>query len=253
MIMILPLSKAGLMGFLSLIIIVAIAWWHPWIQSPSLYVALGDVFASGTIYEGKTQLSYVDYLGQKLIQTSVVQSYNKAFTQSTMTSHQLLRMVSEDSWAIQGKGVVQLSTMLKASKIITISIGLNDWIDHMEWDRVLNEIAFDEEVVSRKLDIMQGNVFEILTEVQKLAPQAQIYLTGYYFMFPKLADQQKPLMTLLFQDFEKHLENAAIDAETNFMPIHLSIKTTYYLDPLDIYLSESGQAAVAQQMMALLN
>ena len=88
-------------------------------------------------------------LGNYLLDYNFVEVSNYNYTQSDIDSSTLLEMICRDAYSGNDGGLVSL---IRESKYITISIGMNDVLQYIRFDSSNQNVEFDKDYIKRKLE-----------------------------------------------------------------------------------------------------
>lgn len=144
------------------------------------YLAIGDYLSVSGKLKGKEITSFTSLLGDYLVSNNLISEVNTSYTSSSVDSSLLLEMIVKDAYSGNDSGLVSL---IKDSKYITISVGMNDVINYIRFDSNNKEAIYDKEHIKRKLEIMKQNYLEIVEEIRELNEGVSVYLVGYYSPF----------------------------------------------------------------------
>lgn len=146
----------------------------------NVYLAMGDYLSVSGKLKGEEITSFTSLLGDYLIDNNLISEVNTNYVSSSIDSSMLLEMIVKDAYSGSDSGLVSL---IKDSKYITISVGMNDVIKYIRFDSDNKEVIYDKEYIRRKLEIMKQNYLEIVEEIKELNEGVSVYLVGYYSPF----------------------------------------------------------------------
>lgn len=144
------------------------------------YLAIGDYLSVSGKLNGKEITSFTSLLGDYFVSNNLISEVNTNYTSSSIDSSLLLEMIVKDAYSGNDSGLVSL---VRDSKYITISVGMNDVIKYIRFDSNNKEAIYDKEYIKRKLEIMKQNYLEIVEEIKELNEGVSVYLVGYYSPF----------------------------------------------------------------------
>ena len=156
------------------------------------YLAIGDYLSVSGNLRGEKITSFSSLLGDYFVENKLVDEVNTSYTSSSINSTLLLEMINKDAYTGNDNGLVSL---IKDSRYITISVGMNDIIQYIRFDSNNQEIVYDKEFIKRKLEIMKQNYYEIIDEIgpahdKKFTCQVKVddivMGTPVYLKIPKL-------------------------------------------------------------------
>ncbi|MFF2179271.1 S-layer homology domain-containing protein [Lysinibacillus sp. NPDC058147] len=214
------------------------------------YVALGDSLALGINEVGLIGLGYTDFVAQTLQQDGLITSYNKGFTYSGYTTKDVLEDIQNNvekpavGFGYQSEKV-KLRTSIKEAEIITLTAGANDLIPILKESQTtgINAVAMlkaSQEAIK--------NIAAILEEINKLNPNAQIYVMGYYNSFPYYSEDLQQQFIMLLKVMNATIKTTVEKAGAVFVPTYDIVSKdvpSYLPNPENIHLSEAGYLAVA--------
>ena len=146
------------------------------INSMNTYLAMGDFLSC----DNDEIRSFSTLVGNYLRDKNYVENTNNNYTMRGIDSSSLLKMIVEDTYSGKDDG---LSSLIKESKYLSISVGLNDILRYIKFDSSNKEMEYDKEFIKRKLEIMKQNYLEIIEEIKQLNEGVSVYLVGYYCPF----------------------------------------------------------------------
>ena len=141
---------------------------------------MGD-FSSFTI-------SYIS--DQKIIDPS--------FTYEKMNSNDLYKIVNKDASYVQGDSVYKVSSKVKTSSIVVLSIGIYDFIPCLNISIENNLFEVDNEQVEKKKEIFEYNLEHILEEIHLINSKIKIFLISPISFFDFEIPEQKLFSSFLF-------------------------------------------------------
>lgn len=210
------------------------------------YVALGDSLAFGIMPDGKPGVGYPVYLNQRFQQSQyTVDFYN--YAEPKFTTVDVLTKVLPDS---------EKASDIGEAEFITIDIGANDilpllnsYLTGIPLPAPYNRIATTQDILNA-VPVIGGNINTILKEIDRISPNAKVYVMGYYNPIPHIAPEQQPLIEDLLGMFNDAIETAAILNGDTFVPTARIItkdNDTYLPNPANIHLSPEGYQLVAKE------
>ena len=144
------------------------------------YLAMGDYISHSQVIDGNNIHSFSEMLGEYLLENNKVKEVNGGYLKNNMTSKSLLEMIEKDTYKIDNSN---LSKIIKNSKYITISLGINDVINQIKYDSLTDKLMYDEDIISNKIDIFKHNYRQILEDLKDLNKDATILLVGSYRLY----------------------------------------------------------------------
>lgn len=140
------------------------------------FVVMGDDQSFGTYYNN-TYLSYGDLVYEELQEERVVSNYNDTFATQGMRSGDLLKLVSLDVCDLNTN--IKLSEYVKMSKYLCLTVGLNDVLERITYNKSTNTLEYDLDSVEMQIEIVGHNLYDILTCLKSWNEELEIYIIGY--------------------------------------------------------------------------
>ena len=150
-------------------------------KGAEVYIALGDSLAAGQTPFREIDTGYTDLIGLELKRANRLAHYTKTLAFPGFTTGDVLNLVQTQD----------AQEVLKNATLVTISAGANDLLGLMRVNPSNGTIAYEQVQVNFALNNVRKNIGSIIKEVQKVAPNAKIYVMGYYFAYPHLQETQK--------------------------------------------------------------
>lgn len=202
------------------------------------YTALGDSFALGKNSYGGVEYGYSDYIKDYLYEKKKLNRYIKSFATDTMSIEKLQEEISENEVITLNKEQINLKHTLRESKIITLSIGLND---------LLYQISITDNMTEEKLDRIISEIeksfTQLIKQMRKYYPY-QIYVIGYYhfYLSNDILNQGITKLNQLYQKQE----------EVIYIPIDSLFKNhpEYLSNPNDIHPNHLGYEAISKKIIS---
>ncbi len=170
------------LGSLTGIMLLFIMYWAPSVSAQAeSYVALGDSLAAGQTPYQQIDAGYSDLIAMKLKQSGQLTAYTKELAFPGFTTADVLER-------IQSAGAQEL---LAEATLITVSAGANDLLRLVQANPNAGTLAYSQLQTDYALNIARKNWMAILEELAVRAPQAKVYVMGYYFAYPAVHATQK--------------------------------------------------------------
>jgi len=202
------------------------------------YVALGDYLSVSGNVKGEEVTSFTGLLGEYFISNNLVSKVNDSYVRSSITSEMLLEMINKDAYSENNKGLLSL---LKDSKYVTISIGMNDILQYLRFDSNKQEMTYDEEIIDRKLEIMKQNYCEIIEEIKNINEKINVYLVSYYYPFEWVSEKNKIKVNEVFSKLNSCIKEVSDLANVHYVDISGVSKEENMSSKQQIYLNQLGQ------------
>lgn len=182
---------------------------HAAVQVPAAYVALGDSLAAGQNPSSQIDAGYADLIAQELSRQQPVAFFSKDLAFPGFTTADVLERVKTP----------EARKVLASANIITISAGANDLLRLVQADPAEGSLAFSQIQTDFALNTARENLEQILSELNKLAPKADVYVMGYYFAYPHVRESQKEGTANQLELLNVILKQSAKKAGAVFVPV----------------------------------
>ena len=210
------------------------------------YLALGDSLAAGMTPTKEISKSYADYAAEYLQGKNLLGSFSKAYSMPGETTDELLIKLSTNP---------QVQEAVKQSNTITISSGANDLLDDSKIDPAKQILLIDETKVPGILQKIAVNYSVILKTIKDLNPNAKVFVMGYYFPFPHVADVQKPKLIELTHTLNKTIELSSASQGATFVSVYEKFgddSKKYLPNPINIHPNAEGYMLMSEAFLASL-
>lgn len=146
-----------------------------------IYIPLGDSLAAGQTPYREIDTGYTDLIAQQLALSGQLSKYTKELTFPGYTVADIVnRIEQEDARAL-----------LADATLITISAGANDLLPLVQVNPSAGTLTFSQLSADFALNRARKNLILLLDKVQQYAPNAKVYVMGYYFPYPHVHPSQK--------------------------------------------------------------
>lgn len=179
------------------------------VKTPAVYIAVGDSLAAGQTPNSQIDTGYSDLIAQELASHQPVAFYSKNLAFPGFTTEDVLERIQSP----------EAKEVLSASNIITLSAGANDLLQLVQSNPAQGTLVFQQIQADFALNKARINTEMILAELKKTAPQADIYVMGYYFAYPHVRDSQKEGTALQLDRLNAILEQSAEKADVKFVSV----------------------------------
>ncbi|TJY42581.1 hypothetical protein E5161_06920 [Cohnella pontilimi] len=202
------------------------------------YVALGDSIAAGYTPYGTVDLSYADFVKEHLerYQNQAVEYHNFAVT--GYTSEQLKNDILHNEMIRQE---------IKESTIVTIDIGAND---------MFRKLLTDPSKAYEGIAAASVNLQTILSTIDGLNPNVDVYVMGYYNPFAYYPEQVQAFLVPLNDSLNSEIESRTQANGDTYVPTGNRIDKHYqkYMpNPEDNHLNVEGYKVIAQEFWKAMN
>lgn len=201
------------------------------------YVAFGDSIAAGqTPYQVRVGTSYTDLIAAELKEDGVLASFTKEFAVSGETSAQFLAKLSQPN----------VQQAVQQAELITISTGANDLL------QLALSGSTDPMKLLEAVAKVDQNVTAGIKQIKSLNPLVDVYVTGYYFPFPRMEEgEQKDNLKKFFTLFNAQLKATAQKQQVSFVDASDKFSAEYLPNPSDIHPNVAGYQLIADQFFTV--
>lgn len=212
------------------------------VRIPAVYIALGDSLAAGQTPESEIDTGYADLIAQELGRNQPVALFSKDLAFPGFTTADVLERVKEE----------EAQELLASANIITLSAGANDLLRLVQANPVDGSLQFQRIQSDFALNGARENVNAILNELTIAAPDADIYVMGYYFAYPHARESQKEGIAERLQILNEILKIEAEGAGAIFVSVEEAFgenATSKVPNPGDVHPNFEGYQAMANQFL----
>lgn len=212
------------------------------IDSSVAYVALGDSLAAGQTPYSEIAAGYADIIAEELENKEQLAKYTKDLAVPGYTTEDILQQLDSK----------EAQETVQSADLITISAGANDLLRLVRINPANGVVGFDEAQVEAELRNIRSNMDTMLATLKNQAPEAHIYVMGYYFPFPHLQEEQKAELAVKLDQLNETLEQVAEQQDADFVPVDDAFGDDA-IDKLpnasDIHPNNEGYAAMANAFL----
>ena len=201
-----------------------------------LYLAMGDFVTS--IEESYSDIYY---------KNNDVDEYNKFLSRKSMTSSDLLRMLSIDVYVIHNGVNESVSSLIRRSNMITISIGYNDVMNNVRYNSITNKYSYDEDVISRSVSMLQENIFNIVDLIYMYNGKVGLYILSSYYPYPNKDNSD----VYLYERINDSIMEACEDSGARYIDIS-GVSDVNYIENGNFIPNMEGNRYIYDVLMANL-
>lgn len=210
------------------------------VRIPAVYIALGDSLAAGQTPDSQIDTGYSDLIAQELGRNQPIAGFSKDLAFPGFTTADVLERVKQE----------ETQEILATANIITLSAGANDLLRLVQASPTDGSLQFQRIQSDFALNGARQNISEILNELTDAAPDADVYVMGYYFAYPHARDSQKEGIAERLDILNTILENEAQKAGAIFVSVDEAFgedATSKVPNPGDVHPNFEGYQAMANQ------
>lgn len=206
------------------------------------YVALGDSLAAGQTPYQEIDAGYSDFIAMRLGKMGQLSHYTKELAFPGFTTADVLERVKSE----------EASEVLANASLITISAGANDLLRLVQVNPMAGTLAFSQLQVDYALNIARKNMAEMLVELKLRAPNAKVYVMGYYFAYPNVHATQKEGTNAQLMKLNTILEQQAEQAGMTYINVYdaFGLQATQFLPNVaDVHPNFEGYRQMANAFL----
>ncbi|MFX3675112.1 MAG: SGNH/GDSL hydrolase family protein [Paenisporosarcina sp.] len=208
------------------------------VNGPISYVAIGDSLAAGQTPNREIDTGYSDLIAQEITRNQPLSFYSKDLSFPGLTTKDVLGRVRSK----------EARPLLSNANVITVSAGANDLLRLIKLDVKSGSISFQQVPADYSLNKSRENMTQIISELKKIAPEAEVYIMGYYFAYPHVRDSQKIGAMIQMDKLNAILAGVAKDAGVHFVPVDKgfgALAKDKVPNPSDVHPNSEGYRAMA--------
>lgn len=207
------------------------------------YVALGDSIAAGQTPYQQIDQGYTDLIAGELARSGNLGFFSKELAFPGFTAKQVHESIQSD----------EAKELLKNSTLITISAGANDLLRVVTSNPDQGTLAYQQRTADLALNEARKSLEKLLSELQTVAPNAKVYVVGYYFAYPHVADFQKQGTAKELNRLNELLKRTAETYRATFVSVDSKMNkalTKYVPSPQDVHPNQEGYRQIANAVLA---
>ena len=206
------------------------------------YVALGDSLAAGQNPYSQIDAGYTDFIAMQLMQSGKLADFTKELTFPGYTVANVLASTQSE----------RADELLSAATLVTISAGANDLLRLIGHNPSAGTLTFAQLSADYALNTARKDFMTLLDVVRTKAPNADIYVMGYYFPYPNVHAAQKVGTSEQLHLLNEILQHISNDAGAKFVAVD-EIFTANAVDYLpnvaDVHPNQQGYRIMANAML----
>ena len=214
------------------------------IYGPISYVAIGDSLAAGQTPNREIDAGYTDLIAQEIGRNQRLAFYSKNLAFPGYTTADVLKRIQSNDAKV----------LLKKANIITISAGANDLLRLVKPDAKSGSLSYQQIPVDYSLNGVRKNMKAILSELKISAPNAHVYVMGYYFAYPHARELQKKGTAKQLDLLNEILAKTANESGASFVSVDDSFGSSAkdkVPNPSDVHPNSEGYRAMANSFFSV--
>ncbi|MEG0825856.1 MAG: GDSL-type esterase/lipase family protein [Bacilli bacterium] len=210
------------------------------------YLALGDSLALGMTPYNNYDYGYTDYIKDYLSQKKVLEKYINNFAKSSYRTTDLIRAINDNEKVlIDGKKVTIKHALIKAD-LVTISVGMNDFINK---NSLLSLLEENDITIFKYVDEIMVDVEELFKIIRKYCKE-DVVMVGYY---SPIADNEK--VNKFFSYVNSKYDYLSSKYNIKYVDIYNQFKNSndYLIDNYNVYPNKKGYKKIADVIIGILD
>lgn len=209
-------------------------------SAKELYVVLGDSLAAGQTPYAEIDNGYTDLIAMQLMRSGQLASFTKQLAFPGYTVGDVLERVQTE----------EARQLLKNATLVTISAGANDLLSLVSHNSATGSISYSQLTANFALNKARKDYTELLMQVNKLAPQAKVYVMGYYFPYTSVHETQIQGVKEQLSILNNILQRIAEQSEAEFVPVSFGGEEARFLpNPSDVHPNMEGYMLMANAFL----
>lgn len=208
-------------------------------ENYSYYLVLGDYISNNQLLNDQNVESFSSYVASYLCDNKLVNESNTGYLKNNMTSKKMLEMIEKDTYKDDETALVSL---IKKSKYITITLGINDIINLLKYDTYQNKLVYDKDIIVNKIEILKHNYHEIIEEIKNLNSDVKVFTIGVYQLY-----EDKELMGMM----NSTIKEVSREQDAYYVDIS-NINDKYMYQDNELYLTNLGQEEISKKVISLI-
>ncbi len=205
-------------------------------SAKEVYVALGDSLAAGQTPYTEIDAGYTDLIAMQLMRSGRLASFTKQLAFPGYKVGDVLERIQTE----------EAHQLLKGATLITISAGANDLLSLVSHNPQTGSISYSQLTANFALNKARKDYTELLLQVQKLAPQAKVYVMGYYFPYTSVHELQSQGVKEQLSILNEILRHLAEQSKAEFVPVSFGEEAVQFLpNPSDVHPNMEGYMVMA--------
>lgn len=215
---------------------------HAFANEREVYVALGDSLAAGQTPFTQIDAGYTDFIALQLQRNRQLASFSKELTFPGYRVENVIESVQTDT----------ATALLEKATLVTISAGANNLLPLLSHNATSGTLAFNQLTANFALNEVRVQVSELLQLVRDKAPNANIYIMGYYFPYVSVHEEQEAGAREALQLLNQILQQQAEQAGVNFVDVYETFNAgviNYLTNLSDVHPNQQGYRIMANKFL----
>ncbi|MBM7707389.1 lysophospholipase L1-like esterase [Chryseomicrobium aureum] len=215
-------------------------------SAQTIYVALGDSIAAGQTPNREIDQGYTDLIAAELARNGQLLAFSKDLAFPGFTTEQVRESIQSD----------EAQELLASATLITISAGANDLLRIVTANPELGTLSYQQQQANFALNQARKSLEGLLQDLETVAPNAEVYVVGYYFAYPHVAEFQKQGTAKELNRLNQILEQTAQANGATFVSVEDRMNTdlkSFVPNPADVHPTQEGYRQIANSFFDTVN
>lgn len=215
-------------------------------SAQTIYVALGDSIAAGQTPNREIDQGYTDLIAAELARNGQLLAFSKDLAFPGFTTGQVRESIQSD----------EAQELLASATLITISAGANDLLRIVTANPELGTLSYQQQQANFALNQARKSLEGLLQDLETVAPNAEVYVVGYYFAYPHVAEFQKQGTAKELNRLNQILEQTAQANGATFVSVEDRMNTdlkSFVPNPADVHPTQEGYRQIANSFFDTVN
>ena len=143
-------------------------------------------------------------------------NFDTSFSNQNLTSELLLEYLDYNAENLKTK--TKINNLIKKSKLIYISVGMNDLLEYVSLDN--GTLTYSSSLLTQKLALLQYNVHEIISSIHAIKEVEISYLSLYYLNDSSFDE--------LIKEYNEDIKDILEGMNVNFIDINEVVEIENY-------------------------
>lgn len=205
------------------------------------YTTIGDGFSVGIDSYGIIDYGYSDYIKDHLEKNNKLNRYVKSFSYQSISIETLYEQILSNKKIKLAEEEINIRKTLRETNVLTLSIGLNDLLYHIN---ITKEQTSNS--INKSLKEIENNFNILIDEIKKYYPK-EIYVMGYYNVYPEneYLNQAIKKLNKIYENNEKVIYISTYELFQN--------NSSFCSNPSSIYPNRIGYQAIANEFIVKIS
>lgn len=207
-----------------------------------VYIALGDSLAAGQTPYSEIDAGYTDFIALQLMRHGKLTHFSKELTFPGYRVENVIETVQSE----------KAKRLLKEATLITISAGANNLLPLISHNPQQGTLTFSQLSANFALNEVRMQIQELLALIDQKAPNANVYVIGYYFPYVSVHEEQKQGAKNALQMLNEILKQESERAGHIFVDVYEAFdeqQASYLPNVQDVHPNQLGYRIMANEML----